>query len=95
MVDKTKGNQVDPSGEFKKALTRAQKKVSDLTIPLTLISQSWYKTNMALFAFSNKGPFKYPSYLKIFLHNRLKVESIILIYAVHVSFWTICLFLFL
>ena len=60
MVDKNKtvGIQVDPSGEFKKALTRAQKKVSDLTIPLTLISQSWYKTNMALFAFSNKGPFK-------------------------------------
>lgn len=51
------GIQVDPKGSFKAAINRASKRTSDLTIPLKLITQSWYKTNKALFAFTTKGPF--------------------------------------
>lgn len=48
---------VDPNDELKDAITRASKKSTDLTVPLTLITQSWYKTNNAIF--SLKGPGKY------------------------------------
>ncbi len=58
MVDKNKGIVVDPGDKFKKALIRAGKKVDDLTVPLNLIAQSWYKVNKILFSLNNKGPFK-------------------------------------
>ena len=58
MVRKTKfGFKVDPVGSFKKALLRAQKKSNDLRIPFKLITDSFYKTNKALFpAQGNNGP---------------------------------------
>lgn len=48
---------VDPGKEFQSAIASASEKVDDLTIPLTLIAQSWFKTNRAIF--SLKGPGKY------------------------------------
>ena len=58
VMDKNKGIVVDPTGEFKRALRRAGRKVDDLSEPLKLIGQSWYKTNKALFVLKGKGPFK-------------------------------------
>lgn len=48
---------VDPTGEFSRALKEAGKKSADLTIPLKLIAQSWFKSNRAIFAL--KGPGQY------------------------------------
>jgi phage gpG-like protein len=58
MVDKNKGIVVDPGDRFKKALIKAGKKTDDLTEPLKLIAQSWYKVNKAIFILKTKGPFK-------------------------------------
>ena len=49
--------EVDVDKEFKRALESAAKAVGDLTIPLTLITQSWFKSNRAIFDL--KGPGKY------------------------------------
>jgi len=50
MVGKNKfGFKVDPVGAFKKALIRAQKRSNDLRRPFKLITDSFYKTNKALF----------------------------------------------
>lgn len=49
--------QADPKKELRKTLKEAQKKLADLTIPLTLIAQSWFKSNRAIFTL--KGPGKY------------------------------------
>tara|TARA_Y100001951_G_C11292089_1_gene272887 strand:- start:2054 stop:2668 length:615 start_codon:yes stop_codon:yes gene_type:complete len=49
---------VDPKGVFRKALIKAGKKSNDLRTPFRLITQSFYKTNMALFQMKSKGPFK-------------------------------------
>jgi len=49
---------VDPKGVFRKALIEAGKKSNDLRTPFRLITQSFYKTNMALFQMKSKGPFK-------------------------------------
>lgn len=58
--------QVDPDKKFQAAITAALKEVSDLTIPYTLITKSWFKGNRAIFAL--KGPGKYvdltPGYKK-------------------------------
>lgn len=43
--------------KFQKAVNRVISKVDDLTIPFTLMIQSWYKSNQAIFAL--KGPGKY------------------------------------
>lgn len=48
---------VDPNKKFAKTLKELEKKSLDLTLPLNLITQSWYKTNNAIFAL--KGPGKY------------------------------------
>lgn len=60
MVTETKVPQkfdLDPQGEFQKILKQAKKKTADLTVPLTLIAQSWFKTNRAIFKL--RGPGKY------------------------------------
>ena len=50
MVGKTKfGFKVDPTGTFKKALQLARKHSDDLRRPFKLITDSFYKTNKALF----------------------------------------------
>lgn len=48
---------VDPGDRFKNALTKAINSVNDLTIPLQLISRSWFKSNMAFFALKGPGKF--------------------------------------
>ncbi len=60
MVSKSKfiDFRVDPKGSFKKALLRAGKRSKDLRIPFKLITDSFFKTNKALFAFTTKGPFE-------------------------------------
>lgn len=49
---------VDPGKKFQKALKEAERWTGDLTVPFGLISQSWFKSNRAIFALS--GPGKYP-----------------------------------
>lgn len=48
---------IDPHKQFFKALKKAQQEVADLTEPLKEISDSWFKSNQAIFAL--KGPGKY------------------------------------
>lgn len=49
--------EVDPDKEFDKAVKDAAKQVADLTIPLTLITQSWFKSNRAFFDLKGPGKF--------------------------------------
>ena len=49
--------EVDPGERFRRAVQRAGREVEDLTVPLTLIAQSWYKSNIAIFQL--RGPGKY------------------------------------
>lgn len=49
--------EVDPTKKFASALDKVSKEVGDLTVPMTLIAQSWFKTNRAIY--SLKGPGKY------------------------------------
>jgi phage gpG-like protein len=48
---------VDPDKQFQEAIKDARKQVNDLTIPFTLMTKSWFKSNRAIF--SLKGPGKY------------------------------------
>jgi phage gpG-like protein len=48
---------VDPDKDFAKAISEALKECDDLTVPLTLIAKSWFKSNKAIFQL--KGPGKY------------------------------------
>ena len=50
---------VDPDKRFNDALRRAQNKVGDLTLPLNLITKSWFKGNRSIFDLGRKGPGKY------------------------------------
>lgn len=43
--------------EFQRAIDATLKKVDDMTIPFNLMTQSWFKSNQAIFALS--GPGKY------------------------------------
>jgi hypothetical protein len=52
--------QVDPDKRLAKALNKAIKEVDDLTIPLIVITKSWYQGNKAIFTL--KGPGKYADY---------------------------------
>lgn len=49
---------VDPDKAFENALERAKKQVQDLRLPLTQISQDFYKSQKAIFQL--KGPGQYP-----------------------------------
>ena len=49
--------EVDPTRQFASTIEKVSKQVADLTVPLTLIAQSWFKTNRAIY--SLKGPGKY------------------------------------
>jgi phage gpG-like protein len=48
---------VDPQKELSKALRKAAREVSDLREPLTLIAQSWFKSNRAIFTLKSKGKY--------------------------------------
>lgn len=50
--------QVDPKRELGKALDRALKKTDDLTIPLQLIAQNWFKSNRAIFSLKSAGKYE-------------------------------------
>ena len=49
---------VDPNNQLSRALARARKESADLTAPLTLIAQSWFKTNKAIFALRGPGQYE-------------------------------------
>lgn len=51
------GFDVDPKGELTKAINKASKEVSDLTVPLILIGQYWRRSNASIFKV--KGPGKW------------------------------------
>lgn len=51
------GVEVDPKKELQNALKHAERKVSDLTIPLTLIAQNWFKSNRAIFTLKSQGKY--------------------------------------
>lgn len=42
---------------LQRALNKASKQVSDLTIPFTLIAKSWFKSNKAIYALKGPGKF--------------------------------------
>lgn len=50
--------EVDPQAKLRTAIRKAAREGGDLTVPLTLIGQQWFKSNRAIFAL--KGPGKYP-----------------------------------
>jgi phage gpG-like protein len=43
--------------QFSSAVRRASKQVDDLTLPLTLIAQSWFKSNRAIFQLKGSGKY--------------------------------------
>lgn len=48
----------DKDSVFQKRLDGIYSQVNDLTIPLTLIAQSWYRSNRSIFAISGPGKYK-------------------------------------
>lgn len=51
--------QVDEKLKFNKAVIKARKKLDNLSVPLKLISRSWFKGNRSQFDLGRKGPGKY------------------------------------
>lgn len=49
--------EVDPKKELRKALRNAARQVDNLTIPLKLISQEWFKSNRAIFSLKGHGKY--------------------------------------
>lgn len=49
---------VDPDGKFGERLKAALTAVDDLSIPLELIKESWFKSNRAIFALGGPGKFE-------------------------------------
>ena len=49
--------EMDPDDRIKKLLKKIREQGGNLTVPFTLISKSWFKSNKAIFAL--KGPGKY------------------------------------
>lgn len=62
--------EVDPQAKLAKTLQKYSKKVGDLTIPLTLISQQWFKSNIAIFSLQSKG--KYTDLSPIYKERKKK-----------------------
>jgi phage gpG-like protein len=58
MAEEFTSYSVDNDRTFRRAIKAASEKISDLTIPLTLISQDWYRSERAIFKL--KGPGQYP-----------------------------------
>lgn len=52
-----KGVEVDPGAELQKTLQGISTRVSDLTIPLGLIGQQWFKSNRAIFTLKSAGKY--------------------------------------
>ena len=62
MAEEFTSYSVDNDRRFRNALARAQVEVTDLTIPLTLISKDFFKSQKAIWAL--KGPGQYPDLAK-------------------------------
>lgn len=63
--------EVDPDKKFQAAINKALTEVDDLTLPFNLITQSWFKTNMAIFAL--KGPGKYQDLSESYKRSKNKL----------------------
>lgn len=48
---------VDPDKKFQALIERAGKVTGDLTIPFTLITKDWFKSNKAIFSLKGKGKY--------------------------------------
>lgn len=57
MVTEQKSYIVDPGDRFKKSIDKSIAKVTDLTIPFKLMTQSWFKSNVAIFTLKGPGQF--------------------------------------
>lgn len=57
MSDESFSIVVDPDKQFRDFLARSAQKVGNFTIPFTLITKDWFKSNRAIFALA--GPGKY------------------------------------
>lgn len=66
---------VDPKGKLAKALREASIKGSDLTVPLQLIAQNWFKSNRAIFTLS--GPGKYVDLTELYKKQKQKTVGFI------------------
>lgn len=66
---------VDVDQKLKKAIDKTLKDVQDLTIPFGLITQSWFKSNRAIFALS--GPGKYPDLSERYKKQKKKAVGFI------------------
>jgi hypothetical protein len=62
--------EVDPFGRLRATLKEASDKLGDLTVPLTLIAQSWFKSNKAIFALA--GPGKYVDLTDLYKKQKTK-----------------------
>lgn len=60
MVEKTISYQIENEIIFRSAIRDARKKVSDLSIPFSLIARDWFKSNKSIF--NLKGPGGYPPF---------------------------------
>lgn len=60
--------EVDNDKRFRDAINRAKKEVQDLTIPLTLISKDFFRSNKAIWAL--KGPGQYPDLSDVYKQRK-------------------------
>ena len=51
--------EVDPDQSFRRAIKKSLRLLSDLTVPYTLMTKSWYKSNRSIFDMGRQGPGKY------------------------------------
>lgn len=65
--------EVDPQGALAKALGEASAKVSDLTLPLNLIAQQWFKSNVAIFTLVGAG--KYVDLTDLYKKRKTKAKG--------------------
>lgn len=67
--------QADPQEKLRSALREASKQVQDLTVPLGLITQQWFKSNAAIFTLG--GPGKYVDLSEIYKKQKSKAVGFV------------------
>lgn len=60
MGDQTVSYSADNDERFRRAIQKATAEIGNLTVPLTMISKDWYKSETAIF--NLKGPGQYPPF---------------------------------
>lgn len=75
MADKILSYSIDNDRRFATAMRRAAANIGDLTIPLTLISQDFYRSERAIFQL--KGPGQYPQISPRYARAKLRRHGFI------------------